>query len=241
MKKIFQLLISLSLILSIIILPNFASAEQDNSNSKYLTQEEIDILLENESYVDNVDSLREVLKDKKKEDLKRKRAATEEEILKIEKHIKKIKEKSPDKEIKLTKVLLDLGIDDIEVISENELNTQSMNILGLPNAGTLSWKDGSRGSNTFSSMLYAVNIGLDPIDQIGGRVYGYSNVSGVVGEYIKSLDSPFNESSLWPGTTNIRSYSVTHYSRPCALKASYVVNDDGELITNQEAIIWSQP
>lgn len=129
----------------------------------------------------------------------------------------------------IEEILEKLNLEQVEIIPSekiNELNTvkkiQTRSIAAL---GSVVFRDVSHNDTLFYATLYARNMGIGSIDQIGGRVYGYAmlpntNYSTIV------LNNFFNETHIKPFLDRkIGSYNIAHYKNKASFMADYVVKD----------------
>ncbi|WP_018393170.1 hypothetical protein [Bacillus sp. 37MA] len=124
---------------------------------------------------------------------------------------------------------------------ENQLKEPFAAKASLPNAGSVRFRNVSHTSTNFRATLQAVNVGIDKIDQIGGRLYGYAILPNKT-SYTITLNSPFNETSVNIGVTNIRDCNIAHYKKKAKFVAEYIVRDGSAIATPTPAsVTWDGP
>lgn len=101
--------------------------------------------------------------------------------------------------------------------------------------GSVVFRNVSHSNKLFYATLIARNIGVDSIDQIGGRVYGYAilpnkNYSTIV------LNEFFNETYIKPFLDRkIGDYNFAHYKNKASFMADYIVKDGNQVIKPKPA------
>jgi len=210
----------LSFLLALLVLTVFAFLPSSGlaKASENLTQQEIDNLLTNNGVISPTS-----------------RVTTSDEMTAIENYY----QENPNAVEENIEVILEkLNLEQVEIISTEEINQfnnintkniQPMNT--LPNAGMVMFRNVTHSDKLFYATLYARNIGVDSIDQIGGRVYGYAILPNTDYSTIV-LNEFFNETYIKPFLDRkIGDYNFAHHKNRASFMAEYVVREGDQVVT----------
>lgn len=221
----FNIIFAIALVFSISSV-SLASEYTELEKDEHLTQEEIDTMLTDNNVMSPYQEV-----------------TSTNEIMMIEKYYQ---ENPEAQQMEIEEVLDVLNLEDIPVISEEELSeymepVNAIRAAAIPNLGSVHFYNPNHTSANFRATLRATNIGLDRIDQIGGRVYGYAILPNKT-SYTQVLNSPFNETSVNIGTTKIRDVNIAHYKKKAKFVADYIVRDGKDVVKPPNASVeWQGP
>lgn len=175
-----------------------------------------------------------------------KRAATEEEIEKINETIEeKLK---TNKSFTMGEVLEELGLEDVgyqEADSSDSVHNLNLGLYKYKdsyyeygnangdistnaiNFGSMGFRNPSHSSTKFSATLQFTNIGFSKLDSLNAMVTPYTKTSS--GGWVQNGDFQYiAETQLIIGTTILGTYSVPHSNRGAKLEAVGVIVHKGE-------------
>ncbi|MEK5231249.1 hypothetical protein MHB42_05690 [Lysinibacillus sp. FSL K6-0232] len=210
MKKKISILLAVLMLTIFTFLPISGLAKTSDN----LSQQEIESILENEGILSTTN-----------------RVTTLEELEIIDNYFE---ENANAKVENIEEVLKKLDLEDVEVIPAEEIepliNATSIQPF-LPNAGMVMFRNVSHSDTLFYATLYARNIGVDSIDQIGGNLYGYAILPNT-NYYTPVVKQFFNETSIKPFIDRkIGDYNIPHYKNKASFMAEYVVRDGSKTVT----------
>ena len=167
------------------------------------------------------------------------RVTTLDELKTIENYYKKVPNAKKEN---IRDILEKLNLEDVEIIPVKEIDglndvssIQPMNI--LPNFGSVEFRNISHSSKLFYASLYATNIGVDSIDQIGGKLYGYAILPNT-SYYTLVLSEFFNETYIKPFIDRkIGDFNIAHFKNKAKFVADYVVKEGSQVVNPSPASV----